>query len=391
MLSLSKDSIIFSDREDLEHKIGEIVERIKNLGRKRKLLAGVLKKAKGEFEFQNDEKRGGFIESALVKSVGQDSLSDCTVAGVDGGVLKKPLHGFDLILFRAVAAIFCYEDGSLQNADYCPSGMPPPQLMSIDEPLDSREFELLVAMRRQLAEMERAKETAENWDVDAIFLDGSIVPQYVSPASESKTSETYGRLIDSFKGLYKTCDEKGAPLIGVLKDSRSARFIKIFQRKVLPRLMDDSGLSASEISLLEGNKSVLSNSRDINFLDELLDRNERSFTFPYAESQANLLDGLGEWKKKIYAFYLKSVPYDCPLRVEFLSGSKDVHETVDRISALVNALSAHHEACAFPPVLIEADACARLPMEEISIIRDNIADRLEPSSILDLRRDRRPF
>lgn len=391
MLSMSKGSVTISDRENLEYKIGKIAEKIKNLGRKRQLLAGVLKQVKDGFVVPMIEEWEDLAEPKLVKPVDRDPLSDCTIIGVDGGILEKPLHGFDLILFRAVGVIFHYEDGSLRDAEYCPNEMPSPQLMGIDEPLNSREFDLLVGMRRQLAEMERAKEAIENWDVDAIFLDGSVAPQYTSRASDSRTSKIYGRLIDSFTDLYHRCNKKGILLIGAVKTSRSARFIKIFQRKILPSLTENSSLSPQEIFLLKDNKSVLSNSRDTTFLDNLLDPDERSFAFRYAEAPANLLKDLGNWRKGIYAFYIKSVPYDCPLRVEFLSQPEGFHETVDRVAALVNTLSAHHEACAFPSVLIEADACARLPMEEISIVRDNIADRLEPSSLLDLEGKRRPF
>ncbi len=104
-----------------------------------------------------------------------------------------------------------------------------------------------------------------------------------------------------------------------------------------------------------------------------------------------MLEDLGDWKKRIYAFYTKPVPYDRPVRVEFVGDSRAPLETVERSASLVNTLSSGHEACALPSVLIEADARASLAKEEISILRDNIADRLGSSTMLDLRRERRPF
>ncbi|KXA96741.1 hypothetical protein AKJ38_02675, partial [candidate division MSBL1 archaeon SCGC-AAA259I14] len=126
-------------------------------------------------------------------------------------------------------------------------------------------------------------------------------------------------------------------------------------------------------------------------LDYFLDPSERSFTFKYSEAPANLLKDLGEWRKKIYSFYIKPVPYDRPTRVEFVKTSRDIQKTIEETATIMNSLSASHDACALPSVLIEADARAALAKEEISILRDSIADRLEPSTMLDLRRERRPF
>ena len=77
--------------------------------------------------------------------------------------------------------------------------------------------------------------------------------------------------------------------------------------------------------------------------------------------------------------------------VEFVDGLGTPARAADEVASLVYALSADHDACALPTVLIEADACARLAEEELTIIKDNIPDRLDPSASLELRRHRRPF
>lgn len=390
MISVSKNLGISSDRENLERKLTEIVENLKDMGRKHHLLAKVSRRVRNGLELSVDEGRENILEPYLVKSVEKDPLSCRTVVGVDGGSLCKSLHGLDIALFRAVATIFFYEEGALREAEYYPSEMPSPKLMSVEEPLDSRELYSLVEMRRQLAELKRAKEAADAWDVDAVLLDGSIAPQYVGRASSSRVSKLYEELIDAFRDLYRTATKNGTLLLSAVKDSRSARFVKIFQKKILPKLMRDLNLLPEELSILRDSKGVLLNSRDTAFLNYLLEPGERSSMFRYAEAPANLLEKLGNWKERIFAFYLKSVPYDYPLRVEFVGHESD-SEIVNQVAGLVYALSAHHDACALPSVLIEADACARLQVEEISILKDNITDRLKPFSLLDLRRERRPF
>ncbi len=386
--------VSLDDYGGLEDTLIRITERIRDQEQKRRMIAEVLKRLRQRINLSEleGEKDSEIAENKLSIKVEKTPISDSRVMGVDGGVLSRRLHGLDLVLVRAVAAIFDHKDGELSNAEYYPSEMPTPRLMSIDEPLDSRELELLIGMQRQLTELQLAIEALKAYEVDAALLDGSVVPQYVDRFPHTpKVLKLYQKLIKTFIELYEVCARRKIPLAGAVKDSRSARFIDIFQRKVLPILIDDDQFSSSDILTMRGNKGVLSNSRDTIFLDHLLDVGERSFTFHYAKPPAKVLGDLGKWATRIYAFYIKSVPYDRPLRVEFIDGTNSTPQVADRVASLIHALSAHHDACALPSVLLEADACARLAEEELTIIKDNIADRLEPSTLLDLRRQRRPF
>ena len=196
--------------------------------------------------------------------------------------------------------------------------------------------------------------------------------------------------MDAFSELYRSCTETGIPLAGVVKDSRSARFIDIFRRKVLPSLLG-GGLSLDEASTLSKNLEILNHSRDTVLLDHVLSVGERSFTFRYAGSPSSVLRDIGGWGSRISAFYLKTVPYDRPLRVEFLEMNGEQTRVADRIASLIYALSAHHAAFGLPSVLIEADVCARLSEEDLDMVRDSITARLGPFAPLDLRRRMIPF
>lgn len=379
---------------DLERTLTRITERIKDQERRRQAIAEVLKKLKRNINFLELEKgkASEIAETKLSAKIEKISLSGKRVMGVDGGVLSRQLRGLDLVLVRAIAAVFEYGDGKLSGAEYYPSEMPTPHLISVDEPLDSRELEILIGIQRQLTELQLAVEAMKTFDVDAVLLDGSAVPQYIdNPPPTAGMPKLYRKLIKTFIVLYEACSRKEVPLIGVVKESRSARFIDIFQREILPTLIRDGRLSPSDILTIRSNEGVLSNSRDTVFLGHLLDVGERSFTFHYTKKSAKVLGDLGKWATRIYAFYVKSAPYDHPIRIEFVNKTESVPQVTDRIASLIYALSAHHDACALPSVLLEADACARLAEEELTIIRDNIADRLEPSALLDLRRQRRPF
>ena len=369
------------------------MDRIIRQGERRRKVAEALRRLKGLIDLsridQPDVKE--IIEPSFIKDVKKDELEDVAVAGVDGGVLGQQLHGLDIILVRAVAAIFHYSGGELSEAEYYPSSAPHPRLISVTEPIDARELELITSVQRQLIELNIAVQALRTSCPDILLLDGSIVPQYVDRSQHGqKLTELYREMMDSFSKLYRACAEAKIPLAGVVKDSRSARFMDIFGRKVLPSL-NEGGLPSDEISTLSNNPEILEHSRDTVLLDHVLDVGERSFTFSYTGNSAGALKDLDKWGSKIFVFYLKTVPYDRPLRVEYLDLDGEPTVAVDRIASLVYAMSAHHAAFGLPSVLIEADACARLSEEDIDVVRDDITARLGPSAPLDLRRHITPF
>ena len=381
MASAVQESAFPEERAGFADALANIVERIREQDGLRRKIAEALAGLRG-IALDGVE---GIVEPSFVKPVGPDALSELVVAGVDGGMLEQQLHGLDLILVRAVTAIFHYRDNRLDWAEYFPSEMPSPRLIDIAEPLDAREFELLAGMERQQAELELAAQALKVSGAEFLLLDGSVVPQYTDRfPRDPKLLERYHGLLGAYTGLYDVCSESGAMLAGAVKDSRGGRFIDILMRKIIPRL-GGLGLKREELETLE-------RSRDTVLLDHVLDVGERTFSFRYAENPSSyVLRDLGEWAMKVYVFYLKSVPFDRPLRVEFIDFEEDPSKTADRIASIVYALSSHHDAFGLPSVLIEADACARLAEEDLCVVRDSIADRLGPSTLLDLRRHRRPF
>ncbi len=384
------DTINLTDHQHLQSKIGTIAEKIRTQGEKRKKLARLLKNVRKDIEIQKEEKSGP-VESQLVYPVEKESLKDLKIAGVDGGVLSKPLHGLDLILVRAVVSIFQYENGELEDVGYHPSEVPAPELVNVHEPLDSKELDMFTGLKRQFTELQKAKEVLENYDLDVLMLDGSIVPQYIHNSSKEKTRKLYKELIETYSQVYRKATRKNVQLIGAVEDSRSTRLASIFKREIFPKILEHANLSQEKLEKFNQNKEVLVHSRDTAFLDYLLDAGERSFTFKYSKAPSTLLKDLQPWSKRIRAFYMKPVKYDRPTRVEFLTNPKNPKKRIEKTASLVNSLSASHEACALPSVLIEADARAALSQEEITILRDSIADQLEPSTMMDLRRERRPF
>lgn len=352
-----------------EGAISEIVQRLKEQECKKREVVKKLEKLKVEPE-------------SLFRTVETVSPKEVAIGAVDGGMAQYSLHGLDLIMLRAVAVLFRYRGRRLEQVEYRPSELPSLQVIPITEPIDAHELGVLAGMRRQRAELEAAAEALEGGGVDVFLLDGSVVPQYVERYPRERIAfEEYEKLIRSYVRLYEACADAGVLLAGVVKDSRGRRFIEVLLKDVLPSC---GGLD-------ERDMEVLKRSRDTALLDHVLKQGERTFTFSYAENPASyVLSDLGKWGQRVHAFYFKTVPFDAPIRVEFLETEEGAPKTADRIASLLLSLSSSNEAFGLPPVLIEADLRARLRENDTYSVRDWILNQVGGFRP-ELRRDRRPF
>jgi hypothetical protein len=164
----------------------------------------------------------------------------------------------------------------------------------------------------------------------------------------------------------------------VVKDCRSNYFLTLL-RKLLPRM---------GIALPPEKEEFLNHLKDTILLDCLLAVGERTFSFRCSE------------EFPIYAFYLKTVPEDRPLRIEFLnvpsqqilsSSQNEGAGTADRVAEIIYAISAHHPSFAVPAPLVEADLCAHLFREELELVHEILLSRAGFGSVVEMRRERRPF
>ena len=107
------------------------------------------------------------------------------------------------------------------------------------------------------------------------------------------------------------------------------------------------------------------------------------------------MQDLGEFSERIFSFYLKTVPFDRPVRIDFVSGSterKEITKTANEIASAILALSMHNETYGFPSIMIEADARARLSENDLNMVYSRIKDKVgDLPSLFKLRRELRPF
>ena len=357
--------------ERLIPRIKEIAESIYRTESKRKRLASFLREVGDETD----------ILSRLQSS----TLEDVRVCGVDGGVAKKSLHGFDCILVRAAAACFHYQSGKMGKVEYFPSRIPSPKAEML-EALSDLDWAHFSSIMRQDVEAGTALKALDKLKPDILLMDGSIVPHYSDrPTRTSSIYKHYNSMIQTFLSLYRRCMEKGITLAGVIEDSRGTSYCNMINKEVLSRVAHPRTREMGEL---------LERTRDTNLLYWVLEKSHRSRIFPYSNKPEEhpVLRDFGELAARVNSFYLKTAEHDRPVRVDMLTRSNDVIGEADTLASTLLAISGHHSGYGLPAPLIEADNVAKLSDNEVENFYSHILSVAgNIPSVMRLRRDQRPF
>ena len=297
----------------------------------------------------------------IKKQIKPIKLNNISIAGVDGGLLKKEYTGVSLIITRAVGVIFNYKDEKLKTTDYIPSATIQPSF-TITEPLkDTHELDQKASIIRINEEINRAIECC-NKKPDIILLDGTIIPHPgTEPSTSSDLTEDYQNLTKKIEELIEICIKQKILLCGICEDSRSDTFCKTLDIK--------------------------DKCTDTEITNYLLKKDERTITY-----RTEMPKQFKNMKDLIHNIIIKPSEFDKPVRIQFIAKSNP-EDTAENISSIIDQISCHHSEYAAPTVLIEADQRAKLNPEEIMFIENEIRTRLgkRSSTLLDLRRNRRPF
>lgn len=312
----------------------------------------------------------GMEEGSFIQEVDAELPAEFTATGVDGGLVRKELHGVDLIMRRAVAAVFSYEDRKATGADYRPERSPPVDVEHVTSGLDRQQVHRLASLLRLHSEVTAASEAVE--ETDLLLMDGSLLPQMRDrPDTESELYDRYENLLEKYRELYSSAEENGTLVAGVVEDSRGSRMCNVLRE-----------------SSLGGN--VEEGERDTVLLSHILEHGERTMAVPYSESNAPVLQdvGLGD---SFRVMYLKTVEKDRPVRVEFYSPG-DTAPRAEEVASRVAALCGDGSSYGIPPVLVEADQRAALDGDAADLLTGRIRARLAHlPGTEELRRERRPF
>lgn len=332
-------------------------------------------------------------EDRMVYNVSPTSLSGLSIVGIDGGVISKSFYNFDLIASRAVACIFKF-DKNKPYVDYFPNKSPIPNIIPNLTPSNQNESEIFISLERLSKEIELAILITKRPErPNIIILDGSILPlPNDKPNYSSKILIKYQQVIEKYRILFESCIENNIMLVGCVKDSRSKRFIS-FLGKIIPNLINYYPHLNFILDL--DYRGIIQRIYDCELLYRILDVNERTCVLSYSNSPDNhniLKDFDEKLVQKLKIFYLKSVPFDFPIRIEFLTLNSNPISTANKISSAILPLACHHAEFAVPSILIEADARAKLMESDLDILYDLLIQKIGLNqNYLKLKRNRRPF
>jgi len=353
--------------EHLMPKIREIADKITASEEQRKKLASFLLSADP-----------GKMLSFPVKKV---ELNKIRIAAVDGGIVKRSLHGFDFVLARGVSVVFSYTWGRVEKVEYYPDKVSSPE-PSVMEALSDMDYAHSSSIIRQRAEIRTAIETVRRFRPDIILLDGSIIPRYQDrPAKTSGVFSGYMELIALYKELFTTCKNNNTLLAGVVEDSRGTRFCDMVKENVLGKINDPA---------IDDMREILEKSRDTSLLFWFLSEGERTCVFPYSDrpEEHPVLADFGEFTGQLHSFYMKTAKYDRPIRIDFLGD----RETAAKLDSAILSISGHHAGYGLPSVLIEADQVAKLAEQDMDSFYETVMSLTgNLPGVFRLRRDSRPF
>ncbi len=337
-----------------------MLEKLKAAAEHIRAMESTLREKAGQLRCSNHVFRDA-LEKDLVLPISETKVNGL-IAAIDGGLLAQEMHGTDLVIARAVAAVFEYNGSSLSSHEYLPNAFPEADY-EIKIGLDEREVMAFRSLFRLKKEIECAIDVLGAKSPKYLMLDGSLLPLTADkPPDDSDIAYDYQNVVRLYKKLFAIAKEKDCTLLGVIKDSRSKRFVDIAK-------------AAIDV-----------HSSDSVFLNHLLKEGERTFAFRYTSDVKRhpITRDFGNDAESINAMYLKPVDGDRPLRVEFISSN------FSEVASLIYSLSKINRTYAYPAILIEADLRAALDPLELERAQKSLAMHTG-MGILPLRRNSRPF
>lgn len=380
----------------LDEEIQKIADQIQVLEEKRNSFTSILRAERHSVNLHNNLPlaRSYLIDENLARPVKSTQLKGLRVGGVDGGLLKKTLRGIELVITRACATIFEYAPSGRVAVTYFPEKTTTPKVKVELNPISWREAEMSASLERLKVELELAIRVQDHHPVELLLLDGSLRPHISDrPPNQSVFSTKYERIAALYEQLFEKSRETGTLLAGVVKDSRSQRFIRILG-ELLPHLI--SQYPSLKPLLRMDYRSILRTSYDTDFFFRTLDVGERSPILRLNNLSSEQTETPQSKNVKndqqLVCIYLRTAKFDYPLRIEIFTGPYDPIPIVEKVSAMLLPMSSDNEGFALPTVLIDADSQARLIERDLDFLFSQLATRIGfPESILKLRRERMPF
>lgn len=313
-------------------------------------------------------------------------ISGLTIGGIDGGYTSRLLIGFDIFFFRAIAVFSTYTPETILKTNYYPNKIPPLEITVSDVGLSTLEFENLGSIKRAIIELQVATQVLElsTKKIDVLLLDGS--PILRRPITNNQRIQNfYQTYLSSLSKLVYLASKNRVKMAWIVKNSRLNLFTR-FLGKILPFIIE----FLPELLTVDY-RSIINRSRDMDLFYYLLEPNVRSMVYHRDFNITKEFDS----KFSLYAFYLKTVPFDIPLRVEMFQSNRRNHKNlindINTLSETILPLSQYNKTYGIPAPIVEADARAKIKEAEIEALFQMIQTRFPTPELMLKRRERSPW
>ena len=394
--------------ELLEHQIKDLAREMRQAEQDKRILGEMLRDFSPflDLAWLRQYEKCVFGEEEFIQGVDPLDLSGLKVAAVDGGLARQSFMHADFLFLRAVGVLFTFRGNNPPFVKYYPNVGNNFVFSAIQTPLSGRGLEFRSSIERASLEVQLATEILEKCNpVEMMILDGSICiePLDMFFADKSEIEPQYRSLLEDYAKLYQICQDHNVLLVGCVKDSRSARLTQILG-EVLPMLIKRNPRLRQLTTM--NYRQFLKLFRDVDLFSRILLPGERSVAFRsspieqeprLSESKTTVKTFLNEMVPiDFYAFYLRPVQFDAPMRVEFFAKDtgEEVTKKADLIARMLLPMSSQHDGFAAPVPQIEADMRARIDPTELDFFINELVREIGLDyslKFLKKRRDRRPF
>ncbi len=338
------------------------------------------------------------LEEELISLVQPNPLNHLTIAGIDGGLVARSLIGLDLYFIRAVAVMMTFSTRGIYKTEYIPNKHPKLHLYHVDVDTDDELEELggLYRIRQEIAVALEVLER-EHKHCDILLMDGGF-PDLPLLLSKSKQLVNPSRWVKQLIiQLLNESVKKEVPIAWIVKDSRSRQFMDILLKST-PFLLQQMKHSRGQ---MKGYRNIFATSRDQEFLYYFLPDRHRTAIFVRGEFEviSDQIENSDDYPRqetyKIYAFYLKSVPFDTPMRIEIVLPEsfsvEKVKKQANLLASVILPLTRSHPKYAVPSPIVEADARTKIKQNEVNTILQMIQRRAQVPMVQTKRRSSSPW
>ncbi len=334
--------------------------------------------------------KSAFLENNFIHLIEKpEKLSNLHVGAVDGGLVTSSLAGMEIIGLKAVGVYLYYGNQKIIKTKYYPNKHQEIALYPVYNNFSNSDFDFFASLQRSILELKTGIQLLDESPVslDYLLMDGSFQIKRIQ-SENTELNILFGKYFALLRKLVKQAQIHNTKLLFIVKDSKVSLFMTILSQ-LLPHIISNF----PELYSLDY-RTILQNLRDSNFMHYLLEPRMRSFII----NRAFLNNEANEIKDIPYSFYLKVVKNDIPLRIDMLvrpgKSNQEIILEVNDICKILLSMSEFNANFSLPAPIIEADARARINMEEFEMILDYIRNKtFNYNSIegIGLRRSRSPF